>query len=313
MNVAYQAAAVVALGASFYSLASDCVDWVHPDREPDAGTKFNCVIASITSAVGIVSIVDGATRVFGSISEWMQHNNIELPGLADMYHRWRYGPSKRELSRRKEDALKELSWALGAEVRHVGYWKDIDSGITKRDGQPQNVPVLGARINGNDLHFAYLGKKDGKDLYKMGVGVAVDETAEVEKRGADLAGGFIDGVFFTKGGLNFYGMPEPASPGWTETDKEVWLDTDEELGWLYDQTKCTLEDWHFRDPMKSSGLYFQVYNNVDQKTLSAGGIAPFGPTNVSAIGVMESQGERGGLDINKKCMAKLGMDYDHEI
>ncbi|KAM7217754.1 hypothetical protein V8F06_006888 [Rhypophila decipiens] len=259
LNIGYHAAFVLGVGFSFKSLAEDCVSSKDPDGKVVEGSRVaNCVGATITMASNV---------------------KTKRAAASDM------------LLPRGHDDLQALSKRLGSEVRHVGYWTDNESRIARRgDGEvePNEVPVLAVRVSGGeDMHYAYLGEdSDGKHHFKMGLGLpeqATEEALLAKRADVDDPDPWLHGVFFTKGGLNFWGQPDPSSPFGTMVSKEVWVDTEEEFGWLYKATMCTLRDYWFQDPMKAQAMHFQLYNQMDGSTLAVGAMAPFDENGNSAI------------------------------
>ncbi|KAK4214454.1 hypothetical protein QBC37DRAFT_372965 [Rhypophila decipiens] len=318
-ETAYQVAFVAGMGYSFKSLYEDCRSAKDPDGKVAEGHMANCVGAAITAVAGIVSAMDLSARAIGSIREFHINNPNFLPPLQNwrnnMHDSWfghGNGKTKRAmLMPRGHDDLQALSKRLGSEVRHVGYWTDNESRIARRGDKPNEVPVLAARVTGGeDMHYAYLGEdSDGKHHFKMGLGLpeqATEEALLAKRADDDDPDPWLHGAFFTKGGINFWGQPDPTSPFGTMVSEEVWVDTDEEFGWLYKATMCTLRDYWFQDPMKGQAMHFQVYNRMDSSTLSVGAMAPFDENGNSAI--EEFQEVVSGIDTHEKCMQKLGFD-----
>ncbi|KAM7206304.1 hypothetical protein V8F33_000590 [Rhypophila sp. PSN 637] len=321
VNIAIQAGFVVGMGYTFKSLYQDCKSAKDPDGKVVEGSMANCVGAAIAAATGIVSAMDLSARLYGSIREFHINNPNFRPlqnWRNNMHNAWYGQKTKRAaaaasdmLMPRGHDDLQALSKRLGTEVRHVGYWTDHESRIARRDGEPNEVPVLAARVSGGeDVHYAYMGEdSDGKHHFKMGLGLPEHATEEALAKRADDGDDvtpWLHGAFFTKGGINFWGQPDPSSPMGTMVSKEAWVDTDEEFGWLYKATMCTLRDYWFQDPMMAQAMNFQLYNQMDSQTLSVGAIAPFDENGNSAI--QEFQDVVSGLHTHEKCMQKLGFD-----
>ncbi|KAI1858107.1 uncharacterized protein JN550_012863 [Neoarthrinium moseri] len=303
INVGYKIVGGVGAAYSFFSLIKDCK--AYSDGENDKGTRSSCVFAGIAVTAALATVVDQSTIIQGSIREKIATSSWSMPNWRDLFKpNWTLRPQNaRDLESRTDDALQILSKKIGAETRHIGMWKDTDSKVAKRDGVAQEVAVLGAKVDGHDFHFAYLGEADGQHHFKLGIGRPVNET--LGKRAVDP---YVHGVYFDRGGLNFWASPEPA---WKTTNKSgplPWVDTDEEFGWLREQTQCTLNRyiWGFQQPLAAHGLNFQIYNNMIGETLCAGGISPFGANGLSDIKMTENFA--GGARRNKKCMADLKMD-----
>jgi hypothetical protein len=235
------------VGYAFRGLYQDCKSAKDPNKETAGNAQASCVGAGISAIAGIVSAADLSARVVGSIREY----HINNPNFRPMqnwrnawHNRW-FGQKKAKrgsdmLMRRDHEHLQGLSKRFGSEVRHVGYWTDNESRVVRRDGEPKEVPVLAARLHGEDLHYAYLGQdSDGKHHFKMGLDLPEQATKEALAKRADVDP-WLHGVFFTKGGLNFWGQQDPI------VSKEVPIDTDEEFGWLYDQVSFhgLSEEWN---------------------------------------------------------------------
>lgn len=299
-------------------MVKDCRKWSAGEADDD--DKRGCWQGAIGAVLTVGALTDASVVIWGTIKEHHALNAWRPPTWRELIEMSRWGGGgaptnvhKRgeELARRKEEGLRKMSLAFGSEIRHVGWHEDSESHIAKRDGRPQMVPVLGGRIAGVDMHFTSLGADaDGRQHFKFGYGAGHDDTTTLEDGvlSERSAKDYIGGVYFTKGGINFWAQPEPAYLGFSRASKEVWLDTDEEFEWIYEQVKCTLNDYFISDPLHATGMYFQLYNNMDGETLSAGAIAPFDESGTSAISQMQQL--RGGLDVDGLCMRKLDMHSD---
>ncbi|GKT56238.1 hypothetical protein ColTof3_03577 [Colletotrichum tofieldiae] len=311
VTVALELAYTVHQAIGFDLVVKDCMKW--KAGEADNDDKRGCWQGAIGAVLTVGALTDASVVIWGTIKEHNAVNAWNPPGWRQLFEMTRWGGGgapnnihKRELTERKEEALRKMSLAFGSEIRHVGWHEDQESHIAKRDGKPQMVPVLGGNIAGVDIHFTSLGPDEtGKHHYKFGYGMGNETDNTLTKRNAK---DYLSGVYFNKGGLNFWAQPEPAYIGFSRASKEVWLDTDEEFEWIYEQVKCTLNDYLISDPLHATGMYFQVYNNMDSETLSAGAIAPFDEHGTSAITQMQEL--RGGLDVDGLCMRKLDMHSD---
>ncbi|KAH7146603.1 hypothetical protein B0J13DRAFT_524370 [Dactylonectria estremocensis] len=261
---------------SIYGLYKACLGW----HQGDPAVSVLCVYGAITSIWTTFLIGDKAVTTLGSLGQM----------LVDSWYN-----TKRDLEVR--GLLAGLSAEIGAEVQHLGFWKDDTPADFKRslpEGSDDRIPVFAAKIHGHNLHFAHRGEVDGKPILRFGFSGNDTEAQELGKR--------YEKPYFSSGGLDF--MIEPVQSletGW-------WTDDDEHFSWLFDQIKCIMGThtvWGGTKVADASGVYFQMYDNMKGGTIAAAIMAPFEDGKQSAIHQMVIEG---GIDYNRQCMEEGNFD-----
>ena len=287
------------VGVTFSNIVKDCKEF-----KEESQSAFNCVWASVSTAIGVVTLIHQANVLRGSVATWAANNGVHIVGI-----------NKRE---------EILSSALGVEVRHIGVWDGIEtherSNFERRDDNStststtQQRDVFGVNFGGYDFHFSFLGQRDtdGAAMWKLGQGPGPDTPANRllrsrVKRDNEVApdpvppGRFTYGnQYYDTGGLDFVGQSVERA------DDAVWRWVDPtdhtEFSHLVDTVSCYLSSYTpLSGPaMNAQGIFFQVYNHKEGATVSAGAVAPFSATSASVI---DRMGVLGGLSVDGRCQA----------
>ncbi|KZF19806.1 hypothetical protein L228DRAFT_285218 [Xylona heveae TC161] len=237
---------------SWLSIVSSCRDF-----DQSQTNQFSCVCGAIATAVMYGGAIYQSGVRLGHIQQWMNNNGVQIGG-------WKRDDVDYQL-------LQELSDIIGMPVEHLGFYStpSIDTGDSKnatsaqrRDASASNSrPVFGfTDPRGYPMHFTYLGNTTEGPWFKFGFGngsapVAEQGNIENEKR-------WYGSQYFTWGGIDF-------AVDFNTADGGI-LSTTYDYRQLYDEVSC-----YMSGSMRAAGHWFQVYDNNNKGTITAGRVAPF--------------------------------------
>ncbi|RYP02028.1 hypothetical protein DL764_005978 [Monosporascus ibericus] len=178
------------------------------------------------------------------------------------------------------------------EVRHIGVWDGSTPGSRKkRDDEIEAWPVFAMERDGQEFHFAYMGRRDetGEHLFKLGHGPGIKTEGNRSRLKARHAFAY-NNQFFDRGGLDFLGRSDIMGDS-NFADVQPDLNNPETYQWIYEQINCYAEEGSY-EALRHHGLWFQVYDNTGDYngTLAAGAVAAFGPDTPSMIEWMSLEG-----------------------
>ncbi|KAI6084020.1 hypothetical protein F4821DRAFT_243615 [Hypoxylon rubiginosum] len=173
-----------------------------------------------------------------------------------------------------ERAESVLSSAYRAEVRHIGDWDGTMPGqLEKRDPDVEALPVFGINLNGRDFHFAHMGFDPANNSSSFRFGMGPGPETENNKRRLRARGDDkpkYNTQFFDRGGLDAIGRSDIEGDA-SKPDAQPTPDDPNDYDWLYHEVSCYMggEKGH-PTQYDSQGLWFQIYDDEGEGTLSAG-------------------------------------------
>lgn len=299
------------LGYGIYGLVGDCKDYSE-DGKPESGNKFvpNAIWTAVATIACLNAYGDWAYEIGPQLSTWAANKAQDYTaralemGLGPYVDRMRHIVSRRDnfpplllegrdhILRRAED---HLSGQLGVEVRHIGFWDGSMPGQPAKRNENEEVeyPVFGLQHDGQDFHVALIGQdpETNYTVIKLGNGPG-PQTAQNEGRLQGRAARY-NAQVFDRGGIDGIGKSGVQGDGGMQLDPGNPAD----IEWLRGQLTCSMEvDGQRGD---HPGLWWQIYDKLDEGTLAAGAISAFTPEKPSLIQWLNIEGS---LDVYEQCL-----------
>ncbi|RYP55440.1 hypothetical protein DL769_010171 [Monosporascus sp. CRB-8-3] len=292
--------ALFATGYGFWGLRDDCGDW---HQGGDAAPRSRCVVAAVGT---------GATLILTGADTWEYvatlTNGINIEGqVADItlqdypLHRLPNGPFFRNgydhLDKRDDPVSRvenAISTKFGIEVKHIGMWDgNIPGSPKKRHDETEAWPVFAMKRDGQDFHFAYMGRREdtGEHKFRLGHGPGIETQGNRSRLKARQAFMY-NTQYFDRGGLDIIGHSDIMGHS-NHPEVQPDLKRPNSYQWLYEQMDCYMDGGSY-EALRHHGFWFQVYDDNEEGpypgTLAAGAIAAFGPDTPSMISYMKTAG-----------------------
>ncbi|KAF7549362.1 hypothetical protein G7Z17_g6449 [Cylindrodendrum hubeiense] len=263
--------------------------------------------ATLDSVNTCVAGVIGACIIVGSSLTFGYHSLQMIGSIKELVEVWTTYPYGSPEKRGLEDTMSEH---MGIEVRHIGNW---DASMHWVSSEPQEQinewPVFGLNHEGHDFHVALIGDDHNETTFHIGHGAGPDTEGNRRLRNRSFD---FSKAYFAEGGFDFKIQSMPDA-----NDKKFFIDDNQaDKDWVFSQVKCWVDNWM---PVKLSGFVFdsigdiydaatdykavefQVYNDYQKTTLSAGVIVPFTEGTRSKINEVKIEQ---GITRNAECSTR---------
>ncbi|RYP92040.1 hypothetical protein DL770_001818 [Monosporascus sp. CRB-9-2] len=308
LRLAVEFVAFFSTGYGLWGLRDDCGDW---HRGGDAAPGSRCVVAAVGTAATLIVAGADTWELVATLTNGVNVEGqvADIPLLDYPIHRLPNGPFFRnehyQLDKRDDPVSRvenAMSTKFGIEVRHIGMWDgNIPGSPKKRHDETEAWPVFAMERDGQDFHFAYMGRREdtGEHKFRLGHGPGIETQVNRSRLKARQA--FLYNTqYFDRGGLDIIGHSDIMGNS-NHPEVQPDLERPDSYQWLYEQMYCYMDGGSY-EALRHHGLWFQVYDDNEEGpnsgTLAAGAIAAFGPDTPSMISYMQTSG---GIATRDEC------------